>query len=150
MSIGDFDGYRHRRLILPSGDSIRCFFYQPEGCKDVSLHDANHNVYRLNPSGEVIWQVRRDDEIMPDGWWETRHRLAREQGHDGKRVPFMYIVLEYPDGNRKTSDGQGDGCDITEWTPGCLIHLYGSGNDYILDPETGIAKNIETAPGRPW
>jgi len=149
MSITSFNGWRARQLALPDGGKILCFFYQNNDDM-ISLHDENHNVFRLNPAGEVVWQVRRDDSIRPPDWWETLHRLAREQGLDGKRKPFMYMVLEYSDGSRKTSDEQGDGKDIALWEPGCLIHLYGSGNDYILDPETGIAKNVETGPGRPW
>lgn len=116
----------------------------------VSLYNENHNIFRLNPAGEIVWQVQRDDSIMPPGWWEAMHRIAREQGLDGKRKPFTYLVLEYPDGTRTTSDEQGDGIGIAQWQPGCIIHLYGSGNDYVLDPETGIATNVETGPGRPW
>jgi len=78
------------------------------------------------------------------------HRRAREQGFDGKRKPFMYIALEYPDGLRKNSDEYGDGQNIELWEPNCIIRLYGSGNNYILNPETGIATNVETGPGRPW
>lgn len=36
------------------------------------------------------------------------------------------------------------------WEEGCIIHLYGSGNDYILDSETGIAKNVAKKGGRFW
>lgn len=149
MKPTDFSGWRDRKLNLPNGDTIVCFFYRNKSGM-VSLYNENHNIFRLTPTGEVVWQVRRDDSIMPPDWWENMHRIAREQGLDGKRKPFTYLVLENPDGSRVTSDEQGDGRDIALWEPGSIIHLYGSGNDYVLDPETGIAKNVETGPGRPW
>jgi hypothetical protein len=149
MKPTDFSGWRDRKLSLPNSDTIVCFFYRNEATM-VSLYNENHNVFRLTPKGEVVWQVQRDDSIMPPDWWETMHRIAREQGLDGKRKPFTYLVLEYPDGSRITSDEQGVGCNFALWEPGCIIHLYGSGNDYVLDPETGVAKNVETGPGRPW
>jgi hypothetical protein len=145
-----YNGWPIRQLRLPCGHRIICTFAKDGSEPRESIYESNHNVYRLSPTDEIVWQVRRDDSIRPPDWWETLHRLAREQGLDGKRKPFMYMVLEYPDGKRKTSDGHGDGTDIALWEPGCTIHLYGSGNDYILDPETGIAKNVETGPGRPW
>jgi hypothetical protein len=139
-----------KTLQLSGGDKIIASARYADDGSSLSLPDINHNVYRLNPAGEVVWQVRRDDSIMPPDWWENMHRIAREQGQDGKRKPFTYLVLEYQDGSRVTSDEQGDGTDIALWEPGSIIHLYGSGNDYVLDPETGIAKNVESGPGRPW
>lgn len=154
MSIEDFAGWRFRQLALPDGGKIVCFFFQPQGVSDVSLHDINHNIFRLSPSGEVLWQVQRDDSIHPPGWWDKLHARARAKGLDGERWPFMYFTLELPDGTRKPSDHEADGTGIELWAPGIIIHLYGIGLDYVLDPETGIAKNVESGPkipgGRVW
>jgi len=138
-----------KTLLLPGGDRIVLAGKYLDGDL-LSLHDANHNVYRLNPAGEVVWQVRRDDSIRPPDWWEALHRLAQMQGLDGKRKPFMYIALEYPDGHRQASDEYGDGENILQWERGCIIRLFGSENSYTLDTETGIATNVEIGPGRPW
>ncbi len=145
------NGWPIKRLLLPNGDRIVLSFCWDGTEPQRTIFEANHNVYRLNPAGEVVWQVRRDDSIRGPGWWDKLHRMAREQGLDGERGPFTYFVLEYPDGRRKTSDEQGDGCDVALWESGCIIWLYGSlYNDYVLDPETGIATNVETGPGRAW
>jgi len=144
------NGWPFRQLLLPSGDRIILTFSWDGSEPAENLHDANHNVYRLNPAGDVVWQVRRDDSIRPPDWWEKMHQLAQEQGQDGKRKPFMYFRLEYPDGLRKISDEDGDGQNVGLWTPGCVIRLFGGGNNYTLDPETGIATNVESGPGRPW
>lgn len=153
MSIVDFKGCRFRALHMPDGGEIICFHYCPDEVPLLSLYDDNHNVYRLNPTGEVIWQVRRDDSNRPPDWWEQLHRLAREQGQDGAREPFMYIQLEKPDGTRITSDRNGDGTNVEMWSPGSVIWLVGSAyQEYILDPDTGIAKNVTPVPlhERPW
>jgi hypothetical protein len=145
-----FKGCPVRRLYMPNGDKIVVTFRWGELGKWEELYATNHNVYRLNQDGEVVWQVVRDDSIMPPNWWETCNRLAREEGGDGHRIPFAAFVLEYLDGRRKTSDEHGDGTSILTWEPGCIIHLYGSGNDYVLDPETGVAKNVAKKGGRVW
>lgn len=138
---------------MPDGERIVCTFALDGSEPNESLFEANHNVFRLTPTGEVIWQVRRDDSNRPPDWWEQLHRLAREQGQDGAREPFMYIQLEKPDGTRITSDRNGDGTNIEMWSPGSVIWLVGSAyQEYILDPDTGIAKNVTPVPlhERPW
>lgn len=139
-----------KRLNMPKGERI-VVTYSWDGSEPMEeLYETNHNVYRLNSNNDIIWQVTRDDSIMPHDWWEKCHELAREEGGDGHRIPFSYITLEYADGTKANSDEDGDGTNILMWEEGCIIHLYGSGNDYILDPETGIAKNIAKKGGRVW
>jgi hypothetical protein len=142
-----------KTLQLSGGDKIIVSARYADDGSSLSLPDINHNVYRLNPAGEVVWQVRRDDSNRPPDWWEQLHRLAREQGQDGAREPFMYIQLEKPDGTRITSDRNGDGTNVEMWSPGSVIWLVGSAyQEYILDPDTGIAKNVTPVPlhERPW
>lgn len=148
-----FNGWPVRQLRLQDGDRIVCTFALDGSEPYESLFEANHNVYRLTPTGEVVWQVRRDDSNRPPDWWEQLHRLARVQGQDGAREPFMYIQLEKPDGTRTTSDRNGDGTSVEVWSPGSVIWLVGSAyQEYILDPETGIARNVtpEHLNERPW
>jgi hypothetical protein len=129
-------------------------------CRDgsepaASVFEANHNVYRLAAAGAVVWQVRRDDSIYGrDAWWEGKHQRARARGEDGAREPFTYIWLEYTDGRpARYSDEDGDGVGIALWEPGCIIRMksgYGGALHYVLNPETGIAKQIAMPPQRPW
>ena len=137
-------------LRLPCGNKIVLSAQYVDGT-DLSLYDINHNVFRLNPAGEVVWQVRRDDSNHPPDWWDILHHYARQEGLDGAREPFTYIQIEYPDGRRLSSDRNGDGTNIAVWSPGSTLWLSGSAyQDYILDPETGIAKNVTKWPVRPW
>ncbi len=145
-----FKGCPIRRLNMPNGDRIVVTFRWGELGKWEELYDTNHNVYRLNPQGEIIWQVQRDDSILPIDIWEKRHKHAREEGADGYRQPFGSIVLEYSDGSRNTSDRDGDGTAILTWKEGCIIYLYGQQNNYILNPNTGIATNVAKSSSMYW
>ena len=139
-----------QRLNMPNGDRI-VFTFSWDGTESKEeLYDANHNVYRINRQGEIIWQVQRDDSILPIDLWKVRHKIAREDGRDGYRQPFGNIVLEYSDGSRDTTDRNGDGANILTWEEGCIIHLYGQQNNYILDPHTGIATCVASSSLRYW
>jgi hypothetical protein len=139
-----------KALCLPNGERIILANKYSDG-EYLSLYDANHNVFRLNPQGEVVWQVRRDDSNHPADWWDILHQDARNQGYDGAREPFTYIQLEYADGTTSWDDQTLQWRDPCEWKPACKIWLVGSAyQQYILDPETGIAKNVTDWPVRPW
>lgn len=152
MSIEQFQGCRSRVVQLPDDGSIICFHYCPEAVPRIELEIENHNIYRLNAAGEVVWQVQRDDSNHPADWWETLHRFAREDGRDGAREPFLYIWQVNPDGTAAVKDPlTGMPPDVQVWQPGCTITLAGSAyQTYVLDPETGIAKNVTEGRPRPW
>jgi len=150
MTFGNFQGWYSKQLKMPDGGRIVCYYYQ-NNCGMVSLHDENHNVFRLDAQGQVMWQVQRDDSNHPPDWWEGLHRHAREAGYDGAREPFTYVLLKYDDGTNNVSPQTGDPPNVATWTPDCTIWLQGSAyQQYILDPETGIARNITDWPVRPW
>ncbi len=116
-----------------------------------TLHDVNRNLYRLTKDGNIVWQVQRDDSNHPADWWDVLHKHAREQGIDGAREPFTEIRLEYADGSTSWDNQTYQWRNPCEWKPGCKIWLTGSAyQNYILDPETGIAKNVTDWPVRPW
>ncbi len=150
MGVKDFAGWFYRRLQMLNGDNIICYFYR-NNCGDVSLYDINHNVFRLDDKGDVVWQVKRDDSNHPADWWEILHRYAREKGLEGAREPFMYLQVEYVDGTTSWDNENFQWKNPCDWQPGCKIWLAGSAyQQYILDPETGIAKNVTKWPVRPW
>ncbi|MFN4360049.1 MAG: hypothetical protein ACK4F4_04910 [Hylemonella sp.] len=136
---------------MPNSDEIVCYFFRADG-DYTSLHDINHNVFRLDKEGKVIWQVRRDDSNHPLDWWDILHSQARKQGSDGAREPFMHIDVVTPEGKFAHIDPTTRmNPDVQTWLPGCSIRLSGSAyQNYILDPDTGIAKNITDWPVRPW
>lgn len=144
-------GLMFKRLMLPNQDRIILLYYWDATDADLSLHDVNHNIFRLNPQGEMVWQVRRDDSIRPPDWWDILHRQARERGEDGAREPFVYLTLKYPDGTDNVNPRNGSPPDEAVWTPGCTIELSGSFyQQYTLDPDTGVALNVTVGRPRPW
>jgi hypothetical protein len=158
MSIQDFKGWWSKQINLPDGGKIVCFYFR-NSCGQVSHHDVNHNIYRLNAAGEVLWQVQRDDSNHPPGWWELLNQHARERGQDGARErgqdgarePFTYFMLKYPDGQTNCTQETGDPPNVAVWTPDCTIILLGSAYQrYILDPDSGIARNVTEWPVRQW
>lgn len=146
-----FLGWPTRQIVLPNGDRLICLYCKDGTEPELSLHDINHNIFRLNAAGEVVWQVRRDDSNHPADWWDNLHAHARERGEDGAREPFMYMWLTYPDGTYNKDPKTGMPPDIQTWVPGSKITLDGSAyQTYILDPETGIARNVTEGRPRPW
>jgi hypothetical protein len=151
MSIERMAGWPLMRVRLPCGDQLVLQYCKTGKEPDLSLYEINHNVYRLNSQDEIVWQVRRDDSNHPPDWWDGLHRHAREEGLDGAREPFMRIWVQNPDGSyQRDADGQRPPL-VQRWTPGCTLHLDGSAyQHYLLDPDTGIAKNVTEWPVRPW
>ncbi len=140
MSYHDFNGWFHRQLDMPDGGRIVCFYYRNE-CGKVSLHDINHNIFRLNAQGEVVWQVRREekDELT----LEQVNKNWQAIGQGEWREPFMGFGLVH-------SDGRTESGDSLVWQPGCVVKVVSSiGHDYELDVEQGLIVNL--TPGqRPW
>jgi len=137
--------YQYKKLRLPENEII----FLADGYEDgdfLNLHDENHNIFRQNAKGEIIWQVCRDDSNHPADWWDILNRIAREHGQDGARNPFTYITLQYADGSFNDSPNE------STWVPGCTIMLDDAEcQQYILDPDTGIAKNVTVRNGqRQW
>lgn len=146
MSDPDFERFRGwpiKRLLLPGGDRIVLTFCWDGREPPRSTDESNHNVYRLNPAGEVVWQVQRDDRPFPSEVRENRVRPVNAPGFDGAREPFMLIQLEHPDGRRVASDRDGEGTGIERWDTGYIIWLVAPPRQqYVLDPETGMAQNV--------
>lgn len=152
MSDPDFERFRGwpiKRLLLPGGDRIVLTYCRDGREPPRSTDESNHNVYRLNPAGEVVWQVQRDDRPHPSEVRENRIPPAISPGIGGTREPFMHIHLEHPDGRRVASDCDGEGTEIERWDTGYIIWLVAqSRQQYVLDPETGMTQNVTPASPR--
>ena len=151
----NFEYFKERpikRVNLPNGDRIvLTFSWDGTEPPYKSPFEANHNIYRLNTQGEVVWQIQRDDSNHPSDWWEILHSQAREKGWDGAYEPFTEVHLEYADGSTSFDEQTYKWRNPCEWRLGCKIWLVGSAyQQYVLDPETGIAKNVTDWPVRPW
>ncbi|QHE85394.1 hypothetical protein [Hydrogenophaga sp. BPS33] len=151
MSIEYMYGWPLRRVHMPNGDQLVLMYCETGDEPQLELHKMNHNVYRRNAQGEILWQVQRNDSNHPPGWWDELHRQARAEGLDGAREPFMRIWVENADGTFQSEPDGRTPAMVQTWTSGCTLHLDGSAyQHYILDPDTGIAKNVTKLPVRPW
>lgn len=108
----------------------------------MSLYDENHNIFRLDKDGNVVWQVQRE-ELGKIRWDRIMASVAKgDFGHS--RKPFSCLYLLDSAGNDMTKTGQ--------WTEGLRLFALSInyGGRYEIDIETGIATNI-TEPGqRDW
>ena len=104
----------------------------------LSKHDINHNIFRLDVSNNVVWQVQRDEQgcYFPD----SNDRDPFGELWLEKIAPKQYRWLEPPPLKRFRS---------SVWIEGHKLIALTSGYPYEINIETGIAINIFQG-GRPW
>lgn len=128
---------------IPMPDGSRIVLADPINhyWHDICL--ANHDVFRIDCIGNVIWQVRREEHGFVN--WESRNRHAKEADPncEGYLDPFTGMGRKFferrqilhPQPFHPTTE------DIVydEYAPGRLLWLKTRRWGYDLDPETGIA-----------
>lgn len=136
-------------VALPDGGVIaisNCLIGDED--KIIPIYDHNHNIFRLDKDGKVIWQVQRDDKGAIN-WERIMAEVAKGDKGDPEtirraRKPFTTLYLLDSDGNDLTKTGK--------WVDG--LTLYGLsvnyGGRYQIDIDTGIATNITESPTRDW
>ncbi len=132
-----FNGFRVFQFVgLPDGGYIVLGDFL-----DGSIEPNNHNIFRLDKDGKVIWQVVRDEQGKLI--WEEVFKQARNYNEPGRaRYPFGELCLEDESGRRFQDEA---------WRPGLKLISLGSGSHtYEIDVETGVAKNITPPHTRPW
>ena len=143
--------YKQWKILKLPKEEIIFIASSYQNGESLDIYDTNHNIFKVNSQNEIIWQVMRDDSNHSHDWWDILNFHARERGEDGARYPFTYMELQYPDGSCNRSPQTGSPPDEAIWTPDCTIALLGSAYQiYILDPETGMAKNVTKGRPRPW
>jgi hypothetical protein len=106
------------------------------------LHDINHNIFRLDPQGNIVWQVKRDErgKLKLEEWNERAARGEEEEW----REPFMGFGLVHSDGRFETGD-------VLQWQPGCVVKASSfSGQAYELDVDQGVIFNVTPHRQRSW
>ena len=81
---------------MPDGGRIVCFYFGNDGPVS-NVYDGNHNVFRLDKDGVVLWQITRIDKPVVD--WELKHKRARESGLPGCIEPFTQFLVYRGDGS---------------------------------------------------
>lgn len=97
----------------------------------LSLYDLNHNIFRLDKDGNVVWQVKREEKHKDHDKFLTKNLR-----------PFGELWLEDAKGKRFRSQGYVSGCK--------LIALADGSKSYEVNIETGVAIDITEYPTREW
>lgn len=155
IQIDEYMGWPVRKLLLPEEQQIICTYCKTGKEPDRSVYDGNHNVYRLDKNGNVIWQITRVD--YPFVNWESKHRHAQEEGLPGCIEPFIRFYVYRPDGTLVVEDLGPEYAalppDVVEWQPGYTVKLanLGFGTQWFsLDVETGVANEITPIGLKAW
>lgn len=124
-------------------DESRIVMAAPIGDKWHDLYLANHNVFRLDPFGQVMWQVRREENGFVN--WEACHQIAKERDPDceGCMDPFANMGTQFfvrrPTGDPRPFHPKFVYDVFDSYAPGRLLGLSTYKLEYDLDPETGVA-----------
>lgn len=151
MKSGDqfLTGEIFRTLLMPEGGMIFTLSL-PRPPKDFEAVELiNHNVFRVDKKGRVMWQITRIDH--PGVNWEAKHRHAREDGLPGCIEPFKYFRQRFPNGTTNLDFGLPP--DSMDYIPGLPVELANAGIGsqwFELSVETGVAVEITPQGHRPW
>jgi hypothetical protein len=141
-----------QHIEMPDGGRIIVADWgkQPEWSGHTQLHFWNHSLFRLDKSGGVVWQVKRDegDELQ---WASSREKAESDNvGSVWTRSPFMNLVLKYADGSTNMDRATGKGPGVATWVDGASVYCHTlDQKSYTVDIDTGVAKLV-FMPGRPW
>ena len=141
-------------LEMPNGDRIirSDWGVQPGWSNQTAIQFQNHNIFRLDKTGNVIWQVKRDEGEAWAAWAKFRERAeALNEDDIWARSPFTTLYLKFADGTTNMDPVTYQYPAQTEWVEGAEIWCgtYDS-RSYVLNPETGLAVCQTPAGVRPW
>ena len=145
-----FRGWPTQAIELPNGDVVICLIYKTGKEPRFSVREENHNLFRLDKDGDVVWQVKRDEGR------ELQWASSREKAESGNvddvwtRSPFTTLVLKYADGSTNMERMTGNGPGVAAWVEGATVYCHTfDQKSYSLDIDSGVAKLV-FMPGRPW
>jgi hypothetical protein len=138
-------------IKLPDGGEIILCSRFADGTL-FGLRDINHNLFRLDKNGNVIWQVKRF-ECGKSNWRQVLRRLKREgsaAAESAARQPFMNLLRTfYRRGvfNPLHYENIPSEDKSKVPLPGFVL-IANTGNEwYEVDIDTGVAINVTP---RPW
>jgi hypothetical protein len=142
-----------RSILMPDRGRICLASHRGVKYKDLSLHERNHNLFRLDVNGNVLWQVRRDE----GGAFDVAAIQARAKelgiagGHLSGWEPFMTLGLVHADGPCNLSETSSAGPEANVSVPGCTVRSSSlGGHGYVIDIDTRIATNVTGRAHGAW
>src|ERR1700712_2302784 len=104
-------------ICMPDGTQV-CLASRPGQYSELSLFEQNHNIFRLDNAGNVIWQVCRDEAERLE-WARMREKAEADNLDDvSTRSPFVFMMQCFPDGTTNWDPKRGNGPAISDWVEG--------------------------------
>lgn len=132
----------YQEIDMPDGGRI--VLANPAfGWIDKSVDAANHNVFRIDPAGRVVWQVRREEAGFVN--WASRNQHAKEADPacDGYRDEFASMgtqfFIRHPTNDPRPFQPKFRYELFDSYAPGRILGLSTYEFEYDLDPASGIA-----------
>lgn len=137
-----------KSIFLPDGGQVCLVSFSV----DRPITDRNHNLFRLDQAGNVIWQVRRDEGEAFANWARMREQAEATNDDDiGTRSPFLYLWLQYANGTTNYDYEAHEYPEHAQWVDGAKIWCSTlDARRYVLDPETGVAICMTPVGIREW
>lgn len=143
-----------QEVLLQDGGSVFIADSLVDG-QNMSLHDHNHNIFRLDKGGNVIWQIQREEQgkirwdlIMAEvakGDKGNPETIRKSRRPFTTLSPIFVKQGSYKEGNPLLEEHKSN-----TWRNGFALIVRASSAVYELDIETGIATNITESGGREW
>lgn len=131
-------------VVMPNGDRIIVLYRWDDSDPDLPLQVENHNVFRIDCNGNIIWQVRRDEEEFVS--WAMRNQQAKtdDPTSEGYRDPFRNLSENFfertPMPDKGVFHEKFKTVYFNQYAPGRLLSISTRWWGYDLDPQTGVAK----------
>jgi hypothetical protein len=131
-----------REMRLRDGERI--VLAGPIDYKWRHMSSINHNVFRLDMSGNIIWQVRRK-EILFAGWGKPDKTPViidpafATEDCDSFASMGTHFFVRRPSDNNQPYLPKFNYEYFEDYAPGRLLAISTYELEYDLDPETGIA-----------
>jgi hypothetical protein len=138
-----FMGRLFREILMPDGGKIILLIHWDDADPDLPFQVKNHNVFRVDSNGDIIWQVERKESDFVN--WESRNSHAKKEDPCSEGYIDSFIAMSENFFERRQIElnqkcyPKFEEFQFSEYKPGRLLWLTTRWWAYDLDPESGIA-----------
>lgn len=138
-----FMGRMFDQIKMPDGGRIIRLYRWDESEFDLPRDIANHNIFRLDSHGRIVWRIKRDDGRFLN--WDAADQIAKrdDPNSEGFIDPFISIgdrfFERHPLLNRGFYHPKFEIVIFDTYAPGRLLGAATNWLGYDIDPETGVA-----------
>ncbi len=117
------------------------------GWVDRTVDATNHNVFRIDRDGNIVWQVHRDDGPFIN--WQVRNKHAKEDDPNSQGFVDYFRSMSHrffelrPLPCKEYFNPDIEEIPFDTYAPGRLLSIATNRWVYELNPETGVATRTE-------